>query len=97
MPHAVFLLRCRNQAATWGEGMTNKPRKRRLSAKQKTSTLFHFWHNLQDIKDEAEQMKDGELVLLIGMMELLVEERIALLGGGRAAAMLASADTAHAH
>jgi len=77
--------------------MTDKPRKRRLSAKQKTSTLFHFWHNLRDIKDEAEQMKDGELVLLIGMMELLVEERIALLGGGRAAAMLASADTAHAH
>jgi hypothetical protein len=76
--------------------MTGKPKKRRLSAKQKTSTLFHFWHNLQDIKGEAEQMKDGELVLLIGMMELLVEERIALLGGGRAA-MLISADTAHPH
>jgi hypothetical protein len=76
--------------------MTGKPKKRRLSAKQKTSTLFHFWHNLQDIKDEAEQMKDGELVLLIGMMELLVEERIALLGGGRTA-MLVSADTAHPH
>lgn len=76
--------------------MTDKPRKRRLSAKQKSSTLFHFWHNLQDFKEEAEQMKDGELVLLIGMMELLVEERIALLGGGRAA-LLASADTAHAH
>ena len=76
--------------------MTDKPRKRRLSAKQKSSTLFHFWHNLRDIKEEAEQMKDGELVLLIGMMELLVEERIALLGGG-CAAMLATADTAHAH
>ena len=76
--------------------MTGKLKKRRLSAKQKTSTLFHFWHNLQDIKGEAEQMKDGELVLLIGMMELLVEERIALLGGGRAA-MLISADAAHPH
>ena len=76
--------------------MSDKPRKRRLSAKQKSSTLFHFWHNLQDIKDEAEQLKDGELVLLIGMMELLVEERIALLGGGRSA-MLVSADTAHPH
>ena len=76
--------------------MSDKPRKRRLSAKQKSSTLFHFWHNLQDIKEEAEQMKDGELVLLIGMMELLVEERIALLGGGRSA-MLISADTAHPH
>ena len=70
--------------------MTDKPRKRRLSAKQKSATLFHFWHNLQDIKGEAEQMKDGELVLLVGMMELLVEERIALLGGGRAAAMMVS-------
>ena len=77
--------------------MTGKMKKRRLSAKQKSSTLFHFWHNLQDIKDEAEQMKDGELVLLVGMMELLVEERIALLGGGRATAMLVAADTAHAH
>jgi hypothetical protein len=76
--------------------MIDKPRKRRLSAKQKSSTLFHFWHNLQDIKNEAEQMKDGELVLLVGMMELLVEERIALLGG-RTAAMLVAADTAHAH
>ena len=76
--------------------MTEKTRKRRLSAKQKSATLFHFWHNLQDIKGEAEQMKDGELVLLVGMMELLVEERIALLGGGRAA-MLVTADTAHAH
>ena len=76
--------------------MSDKPRKRRLSAKQKSSTLFHFWHNLQDIKGEAEQMKDGELVLLVGMMELLVEERIAGLGGRRAA-MLAGADTAHAH
>ncbi len=76
--------------------MSEKPRKRRLSAKQKSSTLFHFWHNLQDIKDEAEQMKDSELVLLVGMMELLVEERIAGLGGGRAA-LLAAADTAHAH
>jgi hypothetical protein len=76
--------------------MSDKPRKRRLSAKQKSSTLFHFWHNLQDIKNEAEQMKDSELVLLVGMMELLVEERIAGLGGGRAA-MLAAADTAHAH
>jgi len=76
--------------------MTDKPKKRRLSAKQKSSTLFHFWHNLQDIKSEAEDMKDGELVLLVGMMELLVEERIAVLGGGRAA-LLAAADTAHAH
>ena len=73
-----------------------KPRKRRLSTKQKATSLYQLWHGIQDIKADAEQMNDGELVLLIGMMELLVEERIALLGGGRAA-MLVAADTAHAH
>ena len=76
--------------------MADKPRKRRISSKQKSSTLFHLWHNLQDIKSEAEQMRDSELVLLIGMMELLVEERISGLSGAHGAA-LAAADTAHAH
>ena len=76
--------------------MANKARKRRLSSRQKASTLFHFWHNLQDIKAEAEHLKDSELVLLIGMTELLVEERIAVLGNGRGAAMLA-AESAHPH
>jgi hypothetical protein len=76
--------------------MAEKLRKRRISAKQRTSTLFHLWHNLQDIKEEAGQMGDSELVLLIGMMELLVEERISGLNGAHGAA-LAAADTAHAH
>src|SRR3981189_2145231 len=52
-----------------------KPRKRRLSARQKASSLFHLWHSIQDMKAEAEDMKDGELVLLMGMGELLVEGR----------------------
>ena len=34
-----------------------------------------LWHDIQDIKSEAEQIDDGELVLLVGMVELLVEER----------------------
>ncbi len=76
--------------------MTEKARKRRVSTKQKTSALFHLWHNLQDIKVEAEQMGDRELVLLIGMMELLVEERVSGLNGAHGAA-LARVDTAHAH
>jgi hypothetical protein len=75
--------------------MAEKLRKRRLSAKQRTSTLFHLWHNLQDIEAEAEQMGDQELVLLIGMMELLLEERISGLNGPHPA--LAAANTAHAH
>jgi hypothetical protein len=76
--------------------MADKPRKRRISAKQKASTLFHLWHNLQDIKEETEQLGDDEFVLLVGMIELLVEERIAGLSSAHGAA-LAAADTAHAH
>jgi hypothetical protein len=56
--------------------MADKARKRSLSARQRTSTLFCVWHNLQDMKAEAEHMGDGELVLLLGMAELLVEDRV---------------------
>ena len=59
--------------------MANKSRKRHTSAKQQTSTLFHLWHNLRDIKGEAEHLKDEELALLLGMAELLVEDRISSL------------------
>ena len=70
-----------------------KPRKRRLSTKQKASSLFQLWHSIQDMKVEAEDMKDGELVLLMGMVELLVEERTAGLSRAHGAA-LSAADTA---
>jgi hypothetical protein len=70
----------------------SKPRKRRLSAKQKASSLFHLWHSIQDVKEEAEQMNDDELVLLVGMVELLVEERTAGLSRAHGSA-LSSADT----
>jgi hypothetical protein len=72
-----------------------KPRKRGLSTKQKASSLYRLWHTIQDIKDDAEQMKDSELVLLVGMIELLVEERTAGLTPRGAA--LAAADTSLAH
>ena len=75
--------------------MAEKTRKRRLSSRQKTSTLFHLWHNLQEIEAEAEKMGDRELVLLAGMMELLLEERISGLNG--TTVRLAGAATAHAH
>jgi hypothetical protein len=55
--------------------------RRRLSTKQKAASLFHLWHSIQDIKVEAEAMQDDELLLLIGMVELLVEERTAGLAG----------------
>ena len=73
--------------------MANKAPKRRVSSKQKTTTLFYLWHNLRDIKAEAEQMDDGELILLLGMAELLVEDRISGLNIAHGA-MAAAADTA---
>lgn len=72
-----------------------RARRRRLTSKQRTSTLFHLWHNLQDIAAEAEKMGDRELVLLAGMMELLLEERISGLNGAHVA--LSDVNTAHAH
>ena len=74
--------------------MADKARKRRLSAKQRTTTLFYLWHNLRDLKAEAELMDEGELVLLLGMVELLVEDRISGLNIPHGA-VLAAADTAH--
>ena len=76
--------------------MASKAQKRRVSSKQKTSQLFRFWHNMQDIKSEAEEIADRELVLLVGMVELLVEERIADLSPVHGARW-AAADMAHAH
>ena len=75
--------------------MAAKPRKRRLTSKQRAATLFHLWHNLQDISVAAEQMGDRELVLLVGMMELVLEERISGLTGTHPA--LLSVNTTHAH
>jgi hypothetical protein len=74
----------------------NGPRKQRLSSKQKAARLYQFWHCLQDMKEEAMGLKDQELGLLIGMVELLVEERTAGLGLPHGAAM-AAADTSSPH
>jgi hypothetical protein len=71
--------------------MGRRPGKRGLSARQKASSLYRLWHSIQDIKEDAEQMKDKELVLLVGMIELLVEERTASLTPR--GAMMAAADT----
>jgi hypothetical protein len=76
--------------------MADKLNKRRVSTKQKKSELFRFWHNMQDIKSEAEQIADRELVLLVGMVELAVEQRIADLSSANGARPTAG-DTAHAH
>ena len=66
--------------------------KRVPSIKQNSSKLFYLWHKIQDIKTEAEQMKDSELVFMIGLVELLVEERAT-----PGAAALATVDTSTPH
>ena len=66
--------------------------KRAHSIKQNSSNLFYLWHKIQDIKSEAERMKDSELVFMIGLVELLVEERAT-----PGAAALAAVDTSTPH
>jgi hypothetical protein len=66
--------------------------KRRAPTKEGSPNLFYLWHKLQELKAEAEQMKDAELVFMIGLVELLVEERAT--PGGLA---LAEVDTTIPH
>lgn len=56
-------------------GSAEAPR-RRLSARQKASSLYHLWHNLRDISAEAEQYNDSELVHLLAVVQILIEERM---------------------
>ena len=72
--------------------VARKNGKRAHSIKQTSSNLFYLWHKIQDIKAEAEQMKDSELVFMIGLVELLVEERAT-----PGAAALATVDTSTPH
>jgi hypothetical protein len=73
-------------------GEPRKPRRRGLTARQKAATLFHLWHSIQDVKEEAERLRDEELSLLVGMIELLVEERTAGLSRAHGS-IFATADT----
>ncbi len=57
---------------------SNKPegdsvRERHLLDKLQASSL---WQSVQGLKVEAKSTNDGELILLVGMIELLVEERL---------------------
>ena len=72
--------------------VARKNGKRAHSIKQTSSNLVYLWHKIQDIRAEAEQMKDSELVFMIGLVELLVEERAT-----PGAAALATVDTSTPH
>jgi hypothetical protein len=54
---------------------SRKNGKRPHGIKPGSSNLFYLWHKIQGIKSEAEKLKDAELVFMIGLVELLVEER----------------------
>jgi hypothetical protein len=65
-----------NDDAALASVVVRKPRRRRrLSKKQKATSLFRLWHSIQEMKTEAETMRDRELVLLVAMVEVLIEER----------------------
>jgi hypothetical protein len=68
-----------------------KTKIKRLTARERASNLFFLWHTLQDIKAAAKDIGDYELSLLLGMVELLVEERTASLGGVGTAQVAAAA------
>ncbi|HTR83786.1 MAG TPA: hypothetical protein VMI56_04875 [Reyranella sp.] len=70
---------------------TNGSSKRR-PVPRPAGKLFHIWHSLQDLKTEANRMRDKELVFLLGLVELAVEQRAT-----PADASLAELDTATAH
>ena len=72
--------------------VNRKHGKRGNGMKAGSPNLFYLWHKIQDIKAEAEQMKDRELVFMIGLVELLVEERAT-----PGAAALATVDTSTPH
>jgi hypothetical protein len=74
------------------QAAARKNGKRGHGMKSGSPNLFYLWHKIQDIKAEAEQMKDSELVFMIGLVELLVEERAT-----PGAAALATVDTSTPH
>jgi len=65
---------------------------KRRPAPRPAGKLFHFWHSLQDLKSEANRMRDKELLFLLGLVELAVEQR-----ANPAEAAVNQADTATAH
>lgn len=56
--------------------------RRRVSDKKRAAALFRLWHDARHLIDLGERLGESELVHLLGVTQLLIEERAASLGSG---------------
>ncbi|CAN5923457.1 hypothetical protein BH11PSE3_BH11PSE3_25170 [soil metagenome] len=52
-----------------------------MTDKKKAAALFRLWHDARHLVGLAERLGDSELVHLLGVTQLLIEERAASFGG----------------
>jgi len=68
------------------EPNVRRRRERRSSAeKKKAASLFRIWHGVRELLDEAEKLRDGELVHFLSVAQMLVEEKVSGMSSGVAA------------
>jgi hypothetical protein len=49
--------------------------RRALAEKKKAAALFRAWHGIREMMQEAERLKDRELLHFLAVTQLLIEER----------------------
>ena len=68
-----------------------KRARRALSEKKRAAALFRVWHGVRELMQEAERLRDRELLHFLAVTQLLVEERA--LSEGSAMIALEQGDT----
>ncbi|SKA38624.1 hypothetical protein SAMN02745126_06067 [Enhydrobacter aerosaccus] len=56
-----------------------------LSERKRAAALFRVWHGVRELIEDAERLRDGELVHFLSIAQLLVEEKVTALTAGTAA------------
>ncbi|WP_428667086.1 hypothetical protein [Reyranella sp.] len=56
-----------------------------LTGSKRAAAMFRIWHGIRDLIDEAERLRDGELVHFLAVAQLLIEEKTVALGAGTTA------------
>ena len=51
--------------------------RRAQSGRKRAATLFRIWHGVRELRDEAEQLGDSELVHFLAVAQMLIEEKTA--------------------
>ncbi|MBV8189433.1 MAG: hypothetical protein JOY64_24890 [Alphaproteobacteria bacterium] len=57
------------------EASERRRAKRALARKKKAAALFRVWHGVREMMQEAERLRDRELLHFLAVTQLLVEER----------------------